>query len=62
MRVNGAKIISLLFTEVAVAGDEIINEKMPILKKLIVDPWWEVQAQALIIYKAILMSKYKNQS
>lgn len=62
VRVNGAKIISLLFTEIAVAGDDIINEKMAALKRLIVDPWWEVRAQALIIYKAILMGKYKNQS
>ena len=62
VRANGAKIIALLFTEVALAGDDIINEKMPVLKKMIVDPWWEVRAQAIIIYKAILMGKYKNQS
>ena len=35
---------------------------MPVLQKLILDPWWEVKAQALIIYKAILVSKFKNQS
>jgi hypothetical protein len=29
---------------------------------LIVDPWWEVKAQAIIIYKAILIAKYKNTS
>ena len=45
-----------------VAGDEVITEKMPALQKLISDPWWEVRAQALIIYKAILISKFKNQS
>ncbi len=32
------------------------------LKNLIIDPWWEVRAQAIIIYKAILLSRYKNQS
>jgi|688.fasta_scaffold334742_1 hypothetical protein len=35
---------------------------MESLRKLIIDPWWEVKAQAIIIYKAILVSKYKNQS
>lgn len=40
----------------------MINEKLPILQKLITDPWWEVRAQSLIIFKSILMSKFKNQS
>jgi hypothetical protein len=35
---------------------------MESLRRLIIDPWWEVKAQAIIIYKAILVSKYKNQS
>lgn len=61
-RSNGARLISLLFTEVGVASDEVISEKMPALKKLISDPWWEVRAQGLIIYKAILISKFKSQS
>ena len=26
------------------------------------DPWWEVRAQALIIFKAILLSKHKAMS
>lgn len=39
-----------------------MSEKLPILKKLIEDPWWEVRAQVLIIFKSILMSKFKNQS
>jgi hypothetical protein len=39
-RVNGSKIIAQLFTEMAVASDEIVNEKMASLKNLISDPWW----------------------
>jgi hypothetical protein len=40
----------------------MVGEKLPILQKLIADPWWEVRAQAIIIFKSILMSKFKNQS
>ena len=61
VRANGAKIIAKLFTDLVVASEEIINEKLGALKNLIVDPWWEVRAQALIIFKAILLSKYKGQ-
>lgn len=60
LRVNGAKIIGQLFTEIAVASEEVINEKMQALQRLVVDPWWEVKAQAIIIYRAILLSRYKN--
>lgn len=35
---------------------------MEALRKLILDPWWEVKAQAIIIYKSILISKYKSQT
>lgn len=62
MRVNGAKILSRLFSDVVVANNEIVTEKLGALKNLISDPWWEVRAQGLIIFKAILLSKYKNQS
>lgn len=35
---------------------------MNALKGLVEDPWWEVRAQALIIFKAILVGRYKNQT
>lgn len=62
VRVNGAKILSRLFSDVVVANNEIISEKLNALKNLIEDPWWEVRAQGLTIFKAILLSKYKNQT
>lgn len=62
VRVNGAKIISKLFTDLVVAGDDIITDKLVALKNLILDPWWEVKAQALIIFKSILLNKYRNQT
>lgn len=62
LRVNGAKIIANLFTDVVVASNDIISEKLGSLCSLVEDPWWEVRAQALIIFKAILLSSYKNMS
>jgi len=38
--VNGGKIISKLFTDVIIVNNDMINEKLPILHKLISDPWW----------------------
>ena len=61
-RASGTRIIAQLFSEVAVASDDIINDKMDSFRKLITDPWWEVKAQAIIIYKAILLSKFRNQT
>ena len=62
VRLHAAKILSRLFSDVVVANNEIINEKLPALSKLVNDPWWEVRAQALIIFKAILLSKHKAMS
>lgn len=59
---NGGKIISRLFSDVIVVSDEMINEKLPLLQRLITDPWWEVKALTLIIFKSILLTQYKNQS
>jgi hypothetical protein len=61
-RVNGAKIVSRLFTDIIIVNNEMISEKLSNLQRLIEDPWWEVRAQGLIIFKSILMSKFKNQS
>lgn len=40
VRVNGAKILSLLFSDVVIASNEIVTEKLNALKNLIEDPWW----------------------
>ncbi len=60
IRSNAAKIISKLFSDVITVNTEIINDKLECLSRLTKDSWWEVRAQALIIFKSVLMSKYKN--
>jgi len=39
-RVNGGKIISRLFSDVIAVSDEMVNEKLPLLRRLITDHWW----------------------
>lgn len=62
VRSHGAKVLARLFSDVVVANNEVVGEKLPALQGLVSDPWWEVRAQGLVIFKAILLSKYKNQS
>lgn len=62
VRTNGAKILARLFSDVVVANNEIVGEKLSALKGVVSDPWWEVRAQGLVIFKAILVSKFKQSS
>lgn len=40
VRTNGAKMLARLFTDVVVANNEIIGEKLSSLKGVVTDPWW----------------------
>lgn len=40
VRTNGAKILARLFSDVVVANNEIIGEKLSALKGIVTDPWW----------------------